>query len=844
MTNPVIKLSEYQPPAWLISQVELTFVINENRTEVQAQLHLKKNGDSQQVELDGEGLETLEVRIDDQEVDYQIIDNRLHVTAPSDEFVLHTRVAIVPEENTFLEGLYKSQDMYCTQCEAEGFRRITWFIDRPDVLATWSVKIDAPVALSTLLSNGNKVSEQTQAGRRLVEWKDPHPKPCYLFALVAGNLVCRPDVFETQSGKLVDIKVYTRSSDATKVDFAIESIKAAMRWDESRFGREYDLDVFNVVAVSDFNMGAMENKGLNIFNTSCVLATPDVATDAAYERVEAIIGHEYFHNWSGNRVTCRDWFQLSLKEGFTVYRDAEFTSDLHSRAVKRIQDVSFLRTHQFAEDAGPTRHPVRPSEYEEISNFYTVTVYEKGAEVVGMLATLLGDKFRAACDQYFDTFDGQAVTCDDFVNCMQAHSDWDLSQFKRWYEYAGTPKVKVTTTQTDQGLQATFTQSLEGCDEPLMIPLRVRPYDDQGQPTGEAQLVVLESFEAQVEFAAPCSLLSVNEGFSAPILLEYDLSDEQLLLMAEQCEDPFNRWDAVQTFVKQLWLDAYHNDDWSGLELVAGVLDKSLNRGFKDPAFTAELLSLPDSAQIMGLIDEAVDPLKLDQVGKQLHRYLGEKLSVHIHPLMAHLGAAPLYEPGGKQAGRRRLWQVLVGYLAAAADSAAGDMISRRFVGANNLTDRMASMHAAAKGAQTVQYLDSMLQVFFQDWKDEPLLLDQWFQVQACYGSLTDIQGLLKHPEYSLNNPNRARSVLGPWARMNAEAFHGEGGYEAFVEVIGQIESINPQIAARLVLPLTQLARWTDPYQSKAHSSLLALQGQCTSKDMAEILGKALDSVK
>lgn len=844
MSNPVIKLSEYQPPAWLISQVELTFVINENRTEVESQLHLKKNGNAQQVELDGEGLETLEVRVDDQEVDYQIIDDRLSFTAPCEEFVLTTRVAIVPEENTFLEGLYKSQDMYCTQCEAEGFRRITWFADRPDVLSTWSVKIDAPVALSTLLSNGNKVSEHTQAGRRLVEWKDPHPKPCYLFALVAGNLVCRPDVFETQSGKLVDIKVYTRSSDAIKVDFAIESIKAAMRWDESSFGREYDLDVFNVVAVSDFNMGAMENKGLNIFNTSCVLATPDVATDAAYERVEAIIGHEYFHNWSGNRVTCRDWFQLSLKEGFTVYRDAEFTSDLHSRAVKRIQDVSFLRTHQFAEDAGPTRHPVRPAEYEEISNFYTVTVYEKGAEVVGMLATLLGDKFRAASDQYFDTFDGQAATCDDFVDCMQAHTDRDLSQFKRWYEYAGTPKVTVTTTATDQGLQATFTQSLEGCDEPLMIPLRIRPYDDQGQPTGETQLVVLESFETQVEFAAPCSLLSVNEGFSAPILLEYDLSDEQLLKMAEQCKDPFNRWDAVQTLIKNLWLEAYHDDDWRGVELVAGVLGKSLNRGFEDPAFTAELLSLPDSAQTMGLIDDLVDPLKLEQVGKQLHRYLGEKLSVHIHPLMAHLGAAPLYEPGGKQAGRRRLWQVLVGYLAAAADSTAGDMISRRFVAADNLTDRMASIHAAAKGAQTAQYLDSMLQVFYQDWQDEPLLVDQWFQVQACYGSLTDIQGLLKHPEYSLNNPNRARSVLGPWARMNAEAFHGEGGYEAFAEVIGKIESINPQIAARLVLPLTQLARWTEPYQSNARSSLLALQGQCTSTDMAEILGKALDSVK
>ena len=842
MSSSVIRLSDYQAPDWLVESTQLLFVINENRTEVQAQLAMVKNGTSDQVRLLGEELETLTVEIDSKPIDYQITDDTLVFTAPSDRFVLVTRVAIFPENNTRLEGLYKSSDMYCTQCEAEGFRRITWYLDRPDVLSTWTVTIDAPLAYPTLLSNGNKVSEKTTAaGRRLVTWSDPHPKPSYLFALVAGDLVCRPDSYTTMSGQVVDIMVYTRVSDGSKVDFAIESIKESMAWDERRFGREYDLDVFNVVAVSDFNMGAMENKGLNIFNTSCVLATPDIATDAAYERVEAIIGHEYFHNWSGNRVTCRDWFQLSLKEGFTVYRDAEFTSDLHSRAVKRIQDVNFLRTHQFAEDAGPTKHPVRPSEYQEISNFYTVTVYEKGAEVVGMLATLLGDQFRAASDLYFDRFDGQAVTCDDFIACMQEFTEYDLEQFKLWYSQSGTPTVKVLTQQADSKLQVTLTQSLEGCEDALMIPLRIQAYSPEGEPMGDAQLHVLTKLETQLVFDHPdAALLSVNQGFSAPVLVAYDLSDDELLTLASHDTDPFNRWDAAQALIKKLWLAAYREDDYSGLEAVDALWRKALESAFDDSAYTAEILSFPDAAQIIGLLDEPVDPLRLEQTRVSLLRLLGGRLSAFIHPTLSHLAPAPMYEPAGRQAGRRRLWQVLTGLLSYADDVAVGDLLSRRFVNADNLTDRMAALRNAALSDSTAQYYQGMVKVFYADWGHEELLVDQWFQVQAAHGSISDIEGLLEHEDYSLNNPNRARSVLGPFARSNPSAFHGVGGYELFAKVIGQIEAINPQIAARLVLPLTQFEQWQPEYRDRAHKALVGLQSVCGSKDMGEILSKAL----
>jgi len=842
MTNPVIKLADYQAPDWLIETTELLVVINENRTEVEAQLRFVKNGNSDQVVLNGESLETLSVEIDGQPVSAEISTDLLEFTAPSEAFTLTTRVAIVPESNTQLEGLYKSGDMYCTQCEAEGFRRITWYADRPDVLSRWTVTIDAPLAYPTLLSNGNKISEHSSAsGRRRVVWQDPHPKPCYLFAMVAGDLVCRPDRFTTQSSRLVDIMVYTRNSDATKVDFAIESIKQAMAWDEKRFGREYDLDVFNVVAVSDFNMGAMENKGLNIFNTSCVLATPDIATDAAYERVEAIIGHEYFHNWSGNRVTCRDWFQLSLKEGFTVYRDAEFTSDLHSRSVKRIQDVNFLRTHQFAEDAGPTRHPVRPAEYQEISNFYTVTVYEKGAEVVGMLATLLGDQFRAASDLYFERFDGQAVTCDDFIECMQAFTDHDLTQFKRWYSEAGTPQVTIETQPSESGLQVTITQQLADCDQPLMIPLRLQAYTSQGEAVCESQLHVLTDHTTQIEFDhSEAELLSVNQGFSAPVLVNYPLSDEALLVLASHDQDPFNRWDAAQTLIKNLWMSAYRSDDYSGLDAVDALWRKALENGFEDPAYTAEVLSFPDSAQIIGLLNEPVDPIHLEYVRVRLLQQLGERLAAFIHPMLSHLAPAPLYEPSGRQAGRRRLWQAVVGLLAYADDPAMGDLLSRRFVNADNLTDRMGAMRIAALSEGTEHYYRGMLGVFYTDWNEDELLMDQWFQVQAAHGDLASIEALLEHEDYALANPNRARSVLGPWARSNPKGFHSPGGYERFADVIGQIEAINPQIASRLVLPLTQFEQWQTAYRDRAYKVLKALQDQCQSKDMSEILSKAL----
>ena len=842
MSGASIKLSEYQSPSWLIKETSLSFILNEGRTEVQAELALVRNGSASEVRLDGEGLDTLSVEIDGQPVDYRIEGEQLVFTAPGEQFVLHTRVAIVPEENTYLEGLYKSGDMYCTQCEAEGFRRITWFIDRPDVLSVWTVQIDAPADYPTLLSNGNPRSVQTQAnGRRVATWHDPHPKPSYLFALVAGDLVCREDRYVTLQGQPVDLRVFTRTEDASKVDFAIESIKAAMHWDEQRFGREYDLEVFNVVAVGDFNMGAMENKGLNIFNTSCVLATPDIATDDAYQRVEAIIGHEYFHNWSGNRVTCRDWFQLSLKEGFTVHRDAEFTADLHSRAVKRIQDVSFLRTHQFAEDAGPTRHPVRPAEYQEISNFYTVTVYEKGAEVVGMLATLLGDKFRQGSDLYFERFDGQAVTCDDFVDCMQEVSGLDLEQFRRWYSAPGTPKVRVKAQPSEQGLRAVLTQSLEGTDQPLMIPLRIQAYTQTGTPCGDSRLVVLTETDTELFFDDPqAAVLSVNQGFTAPVLIDYPLSEADRVTLASCDLDPVNRWDATQYLMKDLWRSVYESQEWGGLASLKQSLSHALDQAFEDPAYAAEVLTLPDAAQMMSLIPEPVDPIRLEQARQGIHQRIGQALGEQIQGVLDQLPAATTYQPSGEQPGRRRLWSVLAALLVAADDAAIGDGVSRRFVAADNLTDRLNSMRAAGKSQHTAALYQNMLQVFIADWRHEPLMVDLWFQVQAAQGSFADIQRLLQHEDYHLGNPNRARSVLGPWARGNSEAFHSAEGYALFAQTITQLEQINPQIAARLVLPLTQYARWCEPYHSQAKSVLEQLSRDCGSKDMAEIVSKAL----
>ena len=846
----VTRLADYRAPDWLISQVALTVTINDGETEIAATLELAQNSvDLQPLVLDGEGLETLSVAIDGVILDasaYAVTATSLTVlTPPAGGFTLETRVRIKPESNTQLEGLYKSGDMYCTQCEAEGFRRITWFLDRPDVLAVWNVCIDAPANMPTLLSNGNRVSDRTTAaGRRQVDWSDPHPKPAYLFALVAGDLVLRNDRFTTASGREVDLHVYTRQADADKVDFAIASIKQAMAWDERRFGREYDLDVFQVVAVGDFNMGAMENKGLNIFNTSCVLATPDVATDDAYERVEAIIGHEYFHNWSGNRVTCRDWFQLSLKEGFTVYRDAEFTADLRSRPVKRIQDVDFLRTHQFAEDAGPTSHPVRPAEYEEISNFYTVTIYEKGAEVVRMLETLIGrDQFRAGSDLYFERFDGQAVTCDDFVDCMQQASGRDLTQFRRWYSQNGTPQINVSVAADGDGSRITFRQQLRDGQAPFHMPMPCSLYAADGELLEQGLSWELDQVEQSFSVNQPSDdlLVSVNQGFAAPVRIHYALDASQRDVLARHDLDGFNRWDAGRQIVIEAWAAYVGNADAALIDPIEHLFDAALAQFEQDPALTAEIIRLPDDSQILDELGADVDPVRVRQAGDAIRAELGRRMGGLIQPILLALEPVKPYQPGGDQAAKRSLWCLLAQLLAHAADDSIADALTRRFVGADNLTDRMNCMTVAGVMARhNPSMFQSMLTIFHADWQHEPLLLDQWFQQQARFGDFDAISALLEHADFSLGNPNRARSVLGVFTRANPEAFHAPGGYELLAGCVASLDVSNPQIGARLVIPLTRYKNWSTSQRERAIHVLKGLDKVCQSADCREVIGKAL----
>lgn len=645
------------------------------------------------------------------------------------------------------------------------------------------------------------------------------------------------------SGRKVEIHVYTRAEDADKVMFAIECVKAAMRWDEKRFGREYDLDVFQIVAVSDFNMGAMENKGLNIFNTSCVLATPHVATDDAYERVEAIIAHEYFHNWSGNRVTCRDWFQLSLKEGFTVFRDAEFTSDLRSRPVKRIQDVDFLRTHQFAEDAGPTSHPVRPSEYEEISNFYTVTIYEKGAEVVRMLETLLGRAtFRKGSDLYFDRFDGQAATCDDFVQCMQEVSGIDLTQFKRWYSQAGTPKLSVSVEANGDGSKITVHQVLRDGQQPFHMPLPSSAYTRSGQVVQSSLNWTLtqETHEFELDHPANDLLLSINDGFAAPVIVDYPLTASELAVLAESSNDGFNRWDAGRRLISQAWIELINTGDKACIDPIEKLFRACLTNASMDTALMCEVLSLPDDSQIVAQFD-GIDPIVVRNAAETILAETGKRLSPVIQPHLIRLDQTLNYQPGGPQAANRKLWATLMTFLAHTEDHSISDNITRRFVGADNLTDRLNCLNIAGHLLpQQPVILPSMLNVFYTDWGHEPLLVDQWFQVQAKYGSLADIKALIEHEDFTLLNPNRARSVIGPFTRSNPKAFHAEGGYRFLGELIGKLDAINPQIASRLVMPLTRFKAWTPDQQSQARSVLEDLADRCQSSDCLEVINKAL----
>ena len=869
--TPVTRLADYRAPEFLIEKTHLTFELHEGYTDVSSRLTIvrnPKNTKTNDLALHGEQLELHSLAIDERSLDsgdYQVTPQNLIIYNVPERFVLHCSVRIYPEKNTALEGLYCSSGMYCTQCEAEGFRKITYYLDRPDVMSEFEAVIIAREGIfSTMLSNGNCLSDTVHDGKRVVHWHDPFKKPSYLFALVAGNLTCLEDHFTTQSGRDVLLQIYTEAKDREKCHFAMQSLKKAMRWDEETYGREYDLDRFMIVAVDDFNMGAMENKGLNIFNTSCVLAHPASTTDAAFQRVEGVIAHEYFHNWSGNRVTCRDWFQLSLKEGLTVYRDSEFSADMNSRAVKRIEDVNLLRSVQFVEDAGPMAHPVRPDSYMEISKFYTVTIYEKGAEVVRMLANILGPKlYRQATDLYFSRFDGQAVTCDDFVQCMEEVSGRDLSQFRLWYSQAGTPELHISDRYDADRQQFSLTlrqhvPATPGQAEkkPMHIPVKMALYGNQGtlnlvidgQNKGteivldicqEQQTIV---FEQVVEQPVP----SLLRSFSAPVRVFYDYQLDQLQKLILLDSDGFCRWDAMQSLMRIVLSKAI---DGKGHQAEQTVLIKVLRQlladyAAMDAALLAYMLDLPNEPYLASLYEKA-NPVMISQVRTQLQHELATQLQTELLNCYQSLQNSAIGLSAQAMAARSLRNRTLA-YLLQIDDARYRGLAQQQFSQAENMTDQFAALRALVHAEHAHAEAQTALQSFYQQWQHESLVVNMWFQVQASrpWGDvLQEVRRLLQHEAFDARNPNKLRAVIAAFANQNFTRFHDSSGnaYQFLAEQIAGIDQRNPQIASRLLTPLTHWHRFVDKHACLMRKALESLSQHELSKDVYEVVSKSLN---
>jgi aminopeptidase N len=885
------RLVDYTPPTFAIESVALVFDLDVDHTQVKSTLVMRRApGESGPLKLDGvsdaEGSgQLVSITVDGValgEGAYTVDDEYLTLHVPGEHFTLETVRRLTPSKNKSLEGLYASGSGLFTQCEAEGFRKITWFLDRPDVMSIFTVTLRAdPARFPILLSNGNKVSERDVdvdgTTRRETVWHDPHKKPCYLFALVGADLVARHSTFVTMSGKDVDLNVWVRKEDLDQTEHCMESLKKSMTWDEERFGREYDLEVFNLVAVSDFNMGAMENKGLNIFNTKYVLARPDTATDVDFAGIEAVVGHEYFHNWSGNRVTCRDWFQLSLKEGFTVYRDQEFSADVGSRAVRRIEEVRRLRSLQFPEDKGPTAHPVRPDAYVEISNFYTVTIYEKGAEVVRMYETLLGrETFRKGCDLYFSRHDGEAATVDQFAACMAEVSGRDLTQFMRWYSQAGTPTVTATGDYdaTNKRYTLTLGQSIPktpGQPEklPMLIPVTVALLGDGGRPVplqlegaGDgASSMVLELTDWKQTFTFvgvdQRPVPSVLQGFSAPVILETDDDDDALRFRLAFDFDAYNRAEAAQElFSRHLVQGVRALQEGRALQAPSAAFVESVATAFQtatkgdgaggagDPALLALALSVPTidtvcdrlpwadytsayaaREHLIGALATALQPI-LDDVFGEMSRRLDD------HPYRFH----------PDDTGARALRNLIVGYKARLPDGAQTVLAHR--ARASNMTDLLASLSLLANHSGADR--DAVIAETFDAWRNEALLVDKWFVLQAMSTrpeALDDVERLLVHPSFSLENPNRARSLIVALGMSNPLRFHDASGrgYQIVADAVMKLDAFNPQVAARVLTPLTRWRRQDAPRQALMTAQLRRILGrEGVSKDAFEICTKAL----
>ena len=869
-----VYLSQYKVSDFLIRKTQLTFDLGEQITSVKTELFMHRNtqsdGKSTDLTLDGgPGVDLQWIEIDGVRLDHQQYrrdEEHLTIFDVPDSFVLSTEVLIKPHLNTTMMGLYRSRTMYCTQCEAEGFRDITFYLDRPDVMAEFTTKVIADrQQYPILLSNGNPVERGELADdRHFVTWHDPFKKPSYLFALVAGTLSVVEDSFITCSGREVKLQIFVEEKDLDKCDHAMLSLKRSMRWDEEVYGREYDLDIFMIVAVDDFNMGAMENKGLNIFNTSAVLVNPKTSTDAAFQRVEAIVAHEYFHNWSGNRVTCRDWFQLSLKEGFTVYRDAQFSSDMNSPTVKRIEDVAFLRTHQFAEDGGPMAHSVQPDSYMEINNFYTVTIYEKGAEVVGMYRTLLGEKtFRAASDLYFQRHDGEAATVENFVVAMEDASGRDLSQFRRWYHQSGTPVLDVTSSFDPEGATYTleFTQHCPDTPgqtdkKPFVIPVTLGLVDAAGEDmvldqAGDREITLeLSEKHQRITFdnisAEPVP--SLLRGFSAPVKLNFPYTDAQLIHLLTYDSDGFNRWDACQTYCLSV-LNKLIADHQAGRALALDPLaitafGSLLRNHHLDPAMVALMLHLP-SESLLHELAEVIQPEAIHSAREFMRKALAAALVKEFNEVYERHNVAVDYAPEAEQIGARSLKNAALSYLM--HTGAAGiELAWKQFSQADNMTDKAAALTALVNCSEAQNYAEKALQSFEQQYSDEALVMNLWLQIQATNSQskgLARIKALLEHSAFTMTNPNKVRSLIGAFCSANLINFHTPdgSGYQFLADQIIALNQANPQVAARLVTPLTRWKGFAEPYGGLMRKQLQRVADHPNLvKDVLEIASKSL----
>ena len=856
----------------------MVFELDAAETVVTSILSIERNENINNQEpliLNGQLLELLQVEIDGiklNESDYIVTEETLTIHKVPAKFDITTKVKNFPDKNKALEGLYSSSAMLCTQCEAEGFRRISYFPDRPDVMSEFTVTlIGDKEKYPVLLSNGNLIdSGEYDNGQHWAKWHDPSLKPCYLFALVAGQLVVKQDCFTTSSGREVDLRIYVEKSNAHKTEFALACLKQAMLWDEQTYGREYDLDIFMIVAVDDFNMGAMENKGLNIFNSSCVLASPEAATDADFYNIQSIIGHEYFHNWSGNRVTCRDWFQLSLKEGFTVFRDQEFSADLNSRAVKRIDDVNVLRNHQFAQDAGPLAHPIRPNQYIEISNFYTVTVYNKGAEVVRMLHNLVGGAgFRKGTDCYFSRHDGQAVTTEDFVSAIEDANQRDFNQFKRWYDQSGTPLLIISDNfdETAKSYSLTISQSFSDLDDQkdnlaFHIPVEIGLLDNEGnefsleiegdndEPSFSKVLEVTELNQSFVfKNITQQPLPSILRGFSAPVKIKYNYSNEQLSFLMSHDRDAFNRWDASQqlalNYLLALIEDIKNNRTLTMSDFFINAYRSILENKEIDPALAAQLLTLPSE----GYISDQCDVVNVKAI-YEARKYIKKQLAIQLenefescyHRNVTH----DEYVFTANAMAQRSLKNLCLSYLAELETEKHLQNCFQQFNTANNMTDQLAAVSILAN--HECEYRQSALDAFYEQWKTDNQVVEKWLAIQSSAdlpNALDRVKALMQHPAFSMSNPNRIRSVIGRFCGTNAVAFHADNGdgYKFLTDQVLILDKTNPQISARLLQLMIRWQRYNDNQQNLMKKQFeRILETKPLSKDVYEIAAKAISS--